>query len=157
MFLWEDYAATGMYRHPGFPQLPVGSETALSPLTGLHHQASSQLAPPTMHLYITGLTPFTGLHCHMCVHGETLQPQKCTNTARDPAAASTPITDPSSTAGPGLHHFVCVCKQSLTLQRHLQLPLTAEYMHTTSSCHHHCLSLSLAPHPKDATEHPNSP
>lgn len=45
--------------------LLVDLDQALSSVTGLHHCAHLQLAPPAVHLHTLGLTPVSGPHCQV--------------------------------------------------------------------------------------------
>lgn len=67
----------------------------------------SQLAPIAVHLHTTSLIPITGLYCHLCISGKTMQPQECMPTTRVPTVASVPTVGPNPSCYPLYTKSVC--------------------------------------------------
>lgn len=102
-------------------QLQKSKMPAQIPRADLHLQLHAG-ANPSLHLLSTGLTPLTSPDCHVCTHGNILQPWKCVPIAKAPVAACGPRFSPVSCHWP--------LPLSSTATRYPAPPLPSQHWHT---------------------------
>lgn len=124
----KDYVAMGEDSwQPWPPQLLMGPDKALSPVTGLHHCDHPQLASTAACHLSKSLTM---LHHH----ARRPRPNRQCSMCQQPRP---PNYLGSRSCFPGPNNYVCVCNWPPPLHRHTKLAPAANCVHTTSSGHHH--------------------